>query len=71
MVDHGDKAPPVDEVRPGGELKDYIDQWPANAYTGVLMAPGEAPGDYTYERLDTGRDFRLTGHFTDGDFTVP
>jgi hypothetical protein len=71
MVDHSDKAPPVDEVRPGGKLETYIDQWPANAYTGEAMEPGAAPGDYTYERLETGRGYRLTGHFEDGDFTVP
>jgi hypothetical protein len=71
MVDHGDKAPPVDEVRPGGGLEDYIDQWPVNAYTGAPMGPGDAPGDYTYERLDAGRGFRLSGHLEGGDFTVP
>ena len=71
MVDHGDKAPPVDEVRPGGKLETYIDQWPANAYTGEPMEPGDAPGDYTYKRLEAGQRFRLTGHFEDGDFTVP
>lgn len=71
MVDHSDKAPPVDEVRPGGKLETYIDQWPANAYTGGPMEPGDAPGDYTYERLEAGRAYRLTGHFEDGDFTVP
>jgi len=72
MVDHGNKGPPVDEVRPGGKLETYIDEWPANAYTGEPMGPGEGPGDYTYERLDTGLGFRLTGHFEGGsDFTVP
>ena len=71
QVDHGDKAPPVDEVRPGGDLENYIDQWPTNPYTGDPMEPGDAPGEYTYKRDDSAWGFRLTGHFEDGEFTVP
>ena len=71
IVDHNDKAPPVDEVRPGGEFETSIDQWPTNPYTGDPMEPGDAPGDYTYERLDSGQGYRLSGHLEGGDFTVP
>jgi hypothetical protein len=72
LVDHNDTWPPVDVVQPGGSLKTYLDAWPENPYTGGPMEPGKDPGQYTYERLDSGRSYRLTGHFEGGgDFTVP
>jgi hypothetical protein len=71
-VDHGDKAPPPRVVRPDGGVETYLDVWPTNPYSGGPMEPGEAPGQYTYERVDGGLGFRLSGHLEGGgDFTVP
>jgi hypothetical protein len=72
MVDHNDRTPPLAVVRPNGGLQSYLDVWPTNPYSGKPMRPGTDPGQYTYERIDTGRDYRLTGHLEGGgDFTVP
>lgn len=71
MVDHDGKAPAVDEVKPGGAIEKYVESWPENPITLSAMVPGEGPGEYTYERVDGGRGYRLTGHLEDGDVTVP
>lgn len=71
LVDHDLKAPPVSAVRPGGALETYVDAWPINPYVDEVMSPGEGPGEYTYERVGSGRGYRLTGHLEDGDVTVP
>jgi hypothetical protein len=71
QVDHDGEAPPVDEVQPGGGIAKYVEAWPDNPYSGGPMEPGKDPGDYTYERVSTGRGYRITGHLQDGDFTVP
>jgi type II secretion system protein G len=77
-VDHGDVYPQVAEVAMGllvdttGE--DYVDQWPANPWTGAPMAQSADEGDYVYERtgVPVGSHFRITGHlFNGGSFVLP
>ena len=36
------------------------------------MVAGDQPGDYTYEQLNGGQAYKLTGHLAGGlTFTVP
>ncbi len=71
-VDNNDDYPAT--VADSGDLVDangnpYIDNWPNNPWTNVLMADSGEKGDYTYEDLDD--TFRLTGHLSDdGSFVV-
>jgi hypothetical protein len=61
----GKKYPPPSEVTPAGLLGKMI-RWPNNLFTGTPMAPGESEGDYTYTRLDGGKDYSLVGHLSGG-----
>ena len=64
-ADHGDRFLPRSVVTPDG-LRDYVDVWPANPYTGGPMLPAAAPGapgqpgDYLYTRLDNGARYLLS-----------
>jgi hypothetical protein len=69
-ADHGGLFPPVNGVTAAGEIGALVDPWPDNAFTGAPMQPGSAPGDYTYEQLDAGQAYRLTGYLTDGATVV-
>ena len=73
VADHANLYPAADEVVPGGAFAGYVQSWPNNAVTGQPMAPGHGPGDYTYERLNGGMEFRLTAYGVDGSpvITVP
>src|SRR5665647_1285149 len=46
-IDHGDAYPDASQVSKGG-LDKYVDIWPTNAYTGLPMTQGAAPGGFTY-----------------------
>ena len=47
----------------------YVDLWPKNAWTNVLMDTGGEKGDYTYTNLTS--TFRLVGHLSNSKgFTV-
>ncbi|MEE4276140.1 MAG: hypothetical protein V2J16_09795 [Thermoleophilia bacterium] len=65
-ADHGGLFPPVNAVTAAGEVGAYVDPWPTNPFTGAPMQPGSAAGDYTYEQLDAGQTYRLTGYLSDG-----
>ncbi len=65
-ADHGGLFPPVNEVTAAGEIGALVDPWPENPFTGAPMQAGSAPGDYTYEQLDAGQAYRLTGYLSDG-----
>ncbi len=69
-ADHGGLFPPVNAVTAAGEVGAYVDPWPTNPFTGAPMQPGSAPGDYTYEQLDAGQTYRLTGYLSDGGTVV-
>ena len=60
------------EVTEMGGVAAYVNPWPANPYTGQPMKPGTQPGDYTYEQLNGGAGYRLTGYISNGlTFAVP
>lgn len=60
------------EVTEAGGIATYVDPWPVNPYTGDSMKPGTGPGEYTYEQLNGGAGYRLTGYIADGlTYTVP
>jgi hypothetical protein len=62
---------PTDVTQTGG-VATYVDPWPTNPYTGQPMKPGTQPGDYTYEQLNGGAGYRLTGYVSNGlTYTVP
>jgi len=62
---------PTDVTQTGG-VATYVDPWPTNPYTGQPMKPGTQPGDYTYEQLNGGAGYKLTGYISNGlTFTVP
>ena len=68
--DHGGLFPPVSAVSSDGEVGALVDPWPTNPFSAAPMRPGSAPGDYTYEQLDAGRAYRLTGYLGDGSTVV-
>jgi len=62
---------PADVTESGG-IATYVDPWPINPYTGESMKPGTGPGEYTYEQLNGGAGYRLTGYIANGlTYTVP
>jgi hypothetical protein len=62
---------PADVTQTGG-VASYVNPWPANPYTGQPMKPGTQPGDYTYEQLNGGAGYKLTGYISNGlTYTVP
>jgi len=62
---------PIDVSQAGG-VAAYVDPWPTNPYTGQPMKPGTQPGDYTYEQLNGGAGYKLTGYIRNGlTFPVP
>ncbi len=69
-AEHGGLFPPVNEVTAAGEVGAYVEPWPDNPFTGAPMQPGSTPGDYTYEQLDAGQTYRLTGYLSDGATVV-
>jgi len=60
------------DVSQTGAVAAYVNPWPTNPYTGQPMKPGTQPGDYTYEQLDGGAGYKLTGFISNGlAYTVP
>ena len=60
------------EVSQTGGVAAYVNPWPKNPYTGQPMKPGTEPGDYTYEQLNGGAGYKLTGFVSNGlTYTVP
>ncbi len=60
------------DVRPTGEVAAYIDPWPDNPWApNEPLSPGTEPGNFTYEQLNGGLHYRLTGHLDNGAFVVP
>jgi hypothetical protein len=69
-AEHGGLFPPVNEVTAAGEVGALVDPWPDDPFTGAPIQPGSAPGDYTYEQLDAGQAYRLTGYLSGGATVV-
>lgn len=60
------------EVSSTGGVAQYVDPWPTNPYSGQPMAPGTSQGDYTYEQLNAGQAYRLTGFLSNAQkYVVP
>jgi hypothetical protein len=55
-------------VRKGGGLKTPV--WPANPWTGKIMAPGSKRGNYTYSLRNGGTSYRLVVHLSRGNSTL-
>jgi type IV pilus assembly protein PilA len=73
-VDHGDTYPAAVADKTGlvdAGGSSYVDNWPANPWTGADMVDGMGQGDYTYAQTGGGTGFTLAGHMSDGDFVVP
>ena len=73
-VDHSDTYPAgiaTYSVLVDATGKAYVDNWPKNPFTNVLMKDSSAQGDYSYTSL-ASNTFKLVGHTSNGiDFTVP
>ena len=60
------------EVSQSGGVAQYVDPWPVNPVTNQPMTPGTQAGDYTYEQLNGGQGYKLTGYLGNGlTYTVP
>lgn len=70
-VKHEDAYPPPYMVVPGGDVAQYVEQWPTDPYTGKAMTPGTGPGQYQYTLQ--GNEFSITAYGPNGAaiFTVP
>jgi type IV pilus assembly protein PilA len=70
-VDNSDTYPTATVGVSQTTLASYVDNWPKNPFTNVLMKDSTAMGDYTY--TPTSTTFKLVGHLstTPNDFTVP
>ena len=65
-VDHQSVYPTADLVASTGAFAAYVQTWPTNPVTGQPMKAGTGAGDYTYEQVNGGQGFRLTGYGVDG-----
>lgn len=61
---HGFLYPTRTTVRKGGGLTAPI--WPLSPFTGLPMAPGTAPGHYTYTPATDRHSYTLVGHLSTG-----
>jgi len=70
-VDNNDAYPAAGQVSQA-TLSGYVDNWPKNPWssTGAYMSEGAAQGQYNYT-TPTSSTFKLVGHMTSADFTVP
>jgi hypothetical protein len=60
-VDHDDAYPDPSLLTRAG-METYLTHWPTNPYTGMPMAQGSGPGDFSYTVSPDGASFLLTGH---------
>jgi hypothetical protein len=71
-TNNNDLYPAPADVSQAGGVATYVDPWPTNPYSGQPMKPGTQPGDYTYEQLNGGAGYKLTGYSSNGlTYTVP
>jgi hypothetical protein len=60
------------EVSQSGGVAQYVSPWPVNPLTSQPMTPGTQTGNYTYEQLNGGQGYKLTGYLSNGlTYTVP
>jgi len=75
-VDNGDSYPAaalVDNQKglTPSHIGDYVDNWPKNPWTAAPMASSANHGDFTYTQGANSTTFSLSGHMSNGNFTVP
>jgi hypothetical protein len=64
--------PQPGDVNASGGVAQYVNPWPTNPYTGQPMKPGTGPGEYTYQQLNGGAGYQITGYVSGGlTYTVP
>ncbi len=69
-------GPSVDDVTPDGSVAQFMSAWPVNPFTNEPMAPGAAPGDFTFytaTSMGPGQEYLgyVYGHLSDGsDYTA-
>jgi hypothetical protein len=69
---NGGMYPMPADVREGGAVAQYVDPWPVDPWApGRFLAPGADPGNYTYEQLEGGQSYTLTGFLDNGSYVVP
>ena len=67
---HGGAAPAAADVSHTGALGQGNPYWPDDPYSAVPMAQGTAAGQFTYV-VHGGGAYTLTGHLSQGDYTLP
>lgn len=69
---NGDRYPMPADVRQGGAVAQYVDPWPVDPWAPAqFLAPGAEPGGYSYEQLEGGLGYTLTGFLDNGSYVVP
>jgi hypothetical protein len=68
--DHGGTAPAAADVSKTGALGQANSYWPDNPYSALPMGSGTTAGQFTYVVHDGGT-YQLTGHLSQGDYTLP
>jgi type II secretion system protein G len=70
-VDNNDAYPAAGQVS-STTLAGYVDNWPKNPFSSssALMSEGAGQGFYNYT-TPASNTFKLVGHMTSADFTVP
>jgi hypothetical protein len=64
--------PAAADVTETGAVAQYVSPWPTDPYAGQPMKPGVQPGNYTYEQLNGGSAYKITGYLQNGlTYTLP
>ena len=67
-VDHGGELPPSGDLE---VLKDHIDPWPSNAFSGGGMTYSATPSPGSYSYVSDGSTYALVGWLDSGSFELP
>jgi len=67
-VDHGGQLPPSGDLQ---VLKDHIDPWPSDAFSGGDMTYSATPSRGSYAYVSDGTSYTLVGWLDSGSFALP
>jgi type II secretion system protein G len=71
-VDNGDVFPPQAQVEQNQSVGAQVDNWPKNPWSTAYMTEDASNhGDYHYVLGTASTTFTLSGHMSNGQFTVP
>jgi type IV pilus assembly protein PilA len=71
-VDNGDVFPPQAQVEQNQSVGTQVDNWPKNPWSTAYMTEAASNhGDYHYVLGTASTTFTLSGHMSNGQFTVP